>query len=140
MALKHNVEYGGWCPKGRIAEDGVIDKKYKLRQTKTSDYETRTEKNVTDSDGTLIICRYQPNVGTLLTILLCAKHGKPVLWIRPGRNIKRSDLLKAKEWICNNNIKILNCAGPRHSKDPQIYDIAFDFIEKILETVNSTLF
>lgn len=140
MALKHNADYGGWCPKGRIAEDGVIDKKYKLKQTRTSDYETRTEKNVNDSDGTLIICRYQPNVGTLLTILLCAKHGKPILWIKPEKKLKPSDVKRAKEWICKNNIKILNCAGPRLSKDPQIYGIAFEFIEKLLEAVSSTLF
>ncbi len=123
-----------------MAEDGTIDKKYKLKQTRTCDYETRTEKNVTDSDGTLIICRHQPNVGTLLTILLCAKHGKPVLWIRPGKKYKPSDLKRALKWIGDNNIKTLNCAGPRLSKDRQIYDIAYNFICRLLEALGNSLF
>lgn len=42
VAIKLNIPVGGWCPKGRKAEDGTIDAKYPLRETKTSDYETRT--------------------------------------------------------------------------------------------------
>jgi hypothetical protein len=27
-AIKHGIAHGGWCPKGRRAEDGPIDAKY----------------------------------------------------------------------------------------------------------------
>ena len=54
-AIQNGVPHGGWCPKGRKAEDGVIDARYHLRQTTSSAYSARTELNVRDSDGTVII-------------------------------------------------------------------------------------
>jgi Circularly permutated YpsA SLOG family len=53
-ALAHAVECGGWCPKGRKAEDGRIDPKYPLRETRSAAYIQRTEWNVRDSDATVL--------------------------------------------------------------------------------------
>jgi hypothetical protein len=138
-AIKMSVPHGGWCPKGRLAEDGCIDKCYRLKSTAGSDYETRTEKNVVDSDGTLVICRYKPNGGTLLTILFCAKHGKPVFHVTP-KNIKAAtQVKKILAWIDKNGIKTLNVAGPRASKDKEIYDITFKLMVKLLEKLETRL-
>jgi predicted Rossmann-fold nucleotide-binding protein len=54
FAIKHGMPHGGWCPQGRIAEDGPIDAKYQLHETPSADYVQRTEWNVRDSDGTVI--------------------------------------------------------------------------------------
>ena len=139
-AIELDFPHGGFCPKGRIAEDGCIDLKYNLKQTPASDYETRTEKNVIGSDGTLIICRHKPNVGTLLTILLCAKHGKPVLWIQPKKKCTAFDLKKTLKWVETNHIEILNVAGPRASKDKEIYSITKTFIQSIINKNSTSLF
>lgn len=139
-AIDMGVEHGGWCPRGRLAEDGQIGGKYCLKETAATDYETRTEKNVIASDGTLVICRHEPNVGTLLTILLCAKHGKPVLWIRPKHKATRIDVRKAESWIKKNKISTLNCAGPRLSKDKEIYSITYDFMCMLIEAVKPNLY
>lgn len=139
-AIDCGIEHGGWCPKGRIAEDGQIGSRYCLKETEKSDYETRTETNVTASDGTLIICRHEPNVGTLLTILLCARHGKPVLWIRPKQYTTKTDLKKTLSWIRKYKISTLNCAGPRLTKDKDIYNITYDFLCKLIDAVKSNLF
>ncbi len=138
-AISMQVEHGGWCPRGRIAEDGCIGKQYILRETRQADYETRTEANVMKSDGTLVLCRHRPDGGTLLTILLCAIHGKPVLLIQPKAKCTRQHLLKTLSWIEKNGIKVLNVAGPRASKDAGIYGIAYDFIRIVLENVSSRL-
>jgi hypothetical protein len=53
-ALARGVECGGWCPKGRKAEDGPIDPKYRLKETPSAAYLQRTEWNVRDSDGTVL--------------------------------------------------------------------------------------
>ena len=53
-AIEHKFEHGGWCPLGRLAEDGPIDPKYELTETPTAEYAQRTEWNVRDSDGTVI--------------------------------------------------------------------------------------
>src|SRR6202011_5716034 len=53
-ALQHNVPCGGWCPKGRKAEDGPINPKYPLKESSSVCYLQRTEWNVRDSDGTVL--------------------------------------------------------------------------------------
>ena len=53
-SIKNGIPHGGWCPKGRKAEDGPIDGKYQLKETPSSNYPQRTEWNVRDSDGTVV--------------------------------------------------------------------------------------
>lgn len=53
-AIAHGIPHGGWCPKGRKAEDGPIDGRYQLQETPSSSYVERTEWNVRDSDGTVV--------------------------------------------------------------------------------------
>ena len=55
VALENDIACGGWCPKGRLAEDGPIDAKYPLTETESPLLTQRTEANVRDSDGTLIL-------------------------------------------------------------------------------------
>src|SRR3954462_12829698 len=53
-AIANGIRHGGWCPRGRLAEDGVIPDFYKLRETVSTEYAVRTERNICDSDGTVI--------------------------------------------------------------------------------------
>ena len=53
FAILHDIPHGGWCPKGRLAENGVIATRYELQETSTKQYPQRTEKNVQDADGTV---------------------------------------------------------------------------------------
>jgi hypothetical protein len=81
-ALLHGLPHGGWCPKGRKAEDGVIDLKYLLTETTSAGYRTRTERNVRDSDGTLILTLSAVLTGgSLLTQNLARKHSRPSLHV-----------------------------------------------------------
>src|SRR5687768_1765349 len=54
FAIAHGLGHGGWCPRGRRAEDGPIPDRYRLRETAEADYAVRTRENVMDSDATLI--------------------------------------------------------------------------------------
>lgn len=54
-AMKLGISVGGFCPKGRRAEDGPIDKRYPLTETSSRAYPVRTEKNVRTAEGTLIL-------------------------------------------------------------------------------------
>jgi Circularly permutated YpsA SLOG family len=51
FAIWHEIPHGGWCPKGRLCENGTIDQRYQLKETSTKNYSRRTEKNVLDSEG-----------------------------------------------------------------------------------------
>jgi len=75
--LENNFSCGGWCPKGRRAENGIIPEKYPLKETLEMEYPFRTIKNVIESDGTLIITDERISGGTLLTQQITVEKNKP---------------------------------------------------------------
>ena len=54
FAIEYGLPHGGWCPRGRLAEDGPIDERYELTETPSHRYAQRTEWNVRDSDATVV--------------------------------------------------------------------------------------
>ncbi|HEY7840487.1 MAG TPA: putative molybdenum carrier protein, partial [Gammaproteobacteria bacterium] len=76
-AIRHGIAHGGWCPRGRLAEDGTVPDRYALRETNSWDYAERTERNVLDSNGTLILNSGPLEGGTLLTREFAEEHGRP---------------------------------------------------------------
>src|SRR5438067_2856021 len=80
-ALAFEVECGGWCPAGRLAEDGEIPKHYPVVELANAGYAERTARNVADSDGTLIISNGEPVGGTRETVDRCVEMQKPYLMI-----------------------------------------------------------
>lgn len=128
--LKLCIPIGGTCPKGRLAEDGPIDKKYPLIESHSADYAVRTETNVKDGDGTLILFYGDWSGGTDETKEYADKHNKP--WLAINLNEPRSPK-NVLAWIRAANIKILNVAGPRESKHPGIHLAAFNFLLKVFK-------
>jgi len=120
---------GGWCPKGRKAEDGPIAHQYPLQETPSDDYAQRTAWNVRDSDGTLILTRGQPTEGTAFTIELAERRGKPHLVLDLS---EQPDRAAVQAWITTHRIRVLNIAGPREEKNPGIYAQASQFLRRLL--------
>ena len=83
VAIELGIPRGGWCPKGRRAEDGVIAKHYPLRETPSTDYRERTRRNVRDADGTLIVTADELRGGTALTRAFAEKLRRPCLVVDP---------------------------------------------------------
>jgi predicted Rossmann-fold nucleotide-binding protein len=129
-ALEADIDCGGWCPRGRRAEDGAVPEHYPLRETPSSDYPQRTEWNVRDSDGTLVICPGPPIGGTALTISLAKKLGKPCLIVDPKRAEAAEE---TRLWIALNGIAVLNVAGPRESEVPGIQALTTRFLKGWIE-------
>ncbi|MBM4331707.1 MAG: molybdenum cofactor carrier [Deltaproteobacteria bacterium] len=133
VALELGIPCGGWCPKGRRAEDGIISTRYPMEETSSPEYPVRTEMNVEDSDGTLILTWGSPVGGTLLTLKLARKHRKPYFLLDLSQG---GDVLSVKEWIRKNHVRTLNVAGPRESEAPGIYARAAFFLKEVLINLN----
>lgn len=129
FCLENNIPCGGWCPKGRMAEDGRIPDKYPLIETQSEDYTERTRLNVEHSDGTLIIYRAEMDKGTKLTLDIINAMKKPYFSNDLSLNI---DPVIVKNWLINNAISTVNIAGPRESNCPGIYQQSIDNLSKIL--------
>lgn len=123
-AIAAGLPVGGWCPRGRKAEDGVIIKRYPLQETPSSGYTQRTEWNVRDSDGTLVFYISEMKGGTLLTLQMAEKYGRPCWCI---------DLEKEKlmELPFPRPLGILNIAGSRESEAPGIYRRVYEVLHML---------
>lgn len=131
--LEKKMKCGGWCPKGRLAEDGRIELKYPLKETENSSYDYRTRLNVLDSDGTLIIAQKKLSGGTLLTLQTATELKKPVLVSIPENDKnEEAEIIKVRQWIKTNNISVLNVAGPRKSEWNEGYNFAFQKISALI--------
>lgn len=128
-AMALGLPCGGWCPKGRRAEDGAIPMEFPLREMETADYPPRTEKNIQAADGTLLITRGAPEGGSLLTVRLSEKLKRPIRVVDLNRPPQLSAL---RAWLRKNRIQVLNVAGPRERKAPGVHDQALRFLQELL--------
>lgn len=132
-ALRNNVPCGGWCPRGRKAEDGIIPKSYPVHVLNEGGYDERTKKNVQDSDGTIIIYFGKPSGGTEKTLLYCLNEKKPYLLL-DGREVDTSSAAeRIIEFISMLAGGTLNFAGPRASEEPRAYEYTSVVINKFLQ-------
>ena len=132
-AIELGLDYGGSVPKERRAEDGPIDEKYgKLTELGSLDYRVRTQRNVTDSDATLIITRGRLSGGTMLTAKLASTQHKLYLVVDLKKMDEARTLGEATVWLNRVRPRVLNVAGPRESEVPGIYGTAYRFLRLLL--------
>ena len=124
------IPRGGWCPKGRKAEDGPIPERYPVAETESAAYEERTRRNVGDSDATLILAPGPLSGGTGLAAETAAAQGKPCLVADPLISVPDAQFVA--DWLAENEVRVLNVAGPRESAQPGIYRAAADFLAQVL--------
>lgn len=130
FALDYDFDCGGYCPKGRKSEKGIIPFKYPLVELEDEDYIHRTRLNVLESDGTIIVKdEIDLKEGTLETIKFCEQFQKPYLTydvIYDPINYE-----EFQNWLTRNNIQVLNVAGNRSSDSPGIKGKTYLLLEKL---------
>ena len=129
IALELGLPCGGWCPQGRLAEDGPIPPHYPLIDTPSADYAERTLWNVRDSDATLVLNHGALDGGTALTIEHALALGRPFLIVDLDA---QGDVAALHAWILAYQVRVLNVAGPRESKRAGIHARASAFLRKAL--------
>ncbi len=132
VAIKHGIPHGGWIPKGRLTEDGPLGEEYKLQEMETDSFPKRTEQNVLEADGTLVVTNGRLAGGSALTVRMAVKHNKPWLHVE----IRKMSMIYAvrlvQAWLIDNGVSVLNIAGPRASHDPEIYAVVKSLMERLL--------
>ncbi len=137
-ALAAGFPCGGWAPKGRMAEDGAIPKRYPLDECSIAGYEERTRLNVRDSDATLILTWGAApedmmgdtgEDGTGLTIEWASRLSKPTLVVDLATP---TDTAGIADWLEGERAKVLNVAGPRESTVPGIRAAAAELMAAVL--------
>jgi hypothetical protein len=121
VALRLKIACGGWCPGDRRAEDGVIPACYPLKPLRGAGYRRRTRQNVIDSDGTVISSFGALTGGSKTTAGFAKLDGKPVLVIDAKINAPTEAAVLLAVFLLKYRIGALNVAGPRASKQTEIY-------------------
>jgi len=135
-AIACGLPIGGFVPLGRWAEDGTVPSKYKgLTECDSADPAVRTRLNVENSDATLILSHGKLAGGSLVTWQAARTARKPCLHIDLDRNSDDSAVEKIVLWIRTGDFYELNIAGPRASKDPEIYDHAHGILVRVFNEV-----
>ena len=132
VAIALGIEHGGWCPRGRLSEDGTIPSRYQLTEMDSADYPVRTEQNVIDSDATLILYEGKLKGGTLLTRRICKRLDKPFLCLRIDHKLPAD----VRGWLLETRPATLNIAGPRESTSGGIFERSLEFLLAALVPAN----
>lgn len=129
-AIARGIAHGGWCPKGRKAEDGEIPAHYNLQEMDSPDYPPRTRQNVIDSDGTVIFIMYELTRGSKLTVDIARREKKPFIVL----DFEASDPgAILREWFESHAIAVLNVAGPRASSEPAIVAFVHNVLSRSMD-------
>lgn len=128
-ALEAGLDAGGWCPAGRLSEDGTIPEFYPIRETPKPEYEQRTEWNVRDSDATLILHEGSVVGGTAFTMEAARRWGRPYIEVDLRANPPAESVWR---WLEAHRVKVLNVAGPRESGCVGIHARSLRFLRKLV--------
>lgn len=131
-ALECGFPCGGWCPAGRLAEDGVLDRRYPLQELVGGDYTARTLRNVLDSDATLIVHYGPMRGGTLQTWEFCREYSRPVCCVDAAATDIDTAAESVRQFIKQHAVGVLNVAGPRASQWPAGYAWAHRLVQRLI--------
>jgi hypothetical protein len=131
VARALGLTIGGWCPRGRWAEDGPLSADYPLRETASAEPADRTRLNVRDSDATLVLTLGAADAGTRLTIDIARELGRRLAVF----DVAIADATDVRAWLAMTKPARLNVAGPRESNAPGIYDRARTLLLDVFRNV-----
>lgn len=137
-AISCGIPHGGWCPKERRAEDGMIPGHYQLQETASDDYTERTRANVKESDATVVFSYGELSGGSRLTAEVCSKRRKPCLVVDLNVCDNKQACRDITNWLKQEFLIadiILNVAGSRESHAPGIHDRVRDIVVMVLKGV-----
>jgi hypothetical protein len=134
-ALAAQFPCGGWCPTDRKAEDGPIPERYPMCLMAEGGYRPRILKNVQASDGTAILFNQSLTGGTKLTRDMCIHEKKPFIVLDAMQISVGRAANAVVRFIGENEIQIMNVAGPRASGWAEGYAFALAVVGGVIAHV-----
>jgi hypothetical protein len=140
-ALERGFPCGGWCPEGRLAEDGPLPPRYPLHELPGGTTADRTERNVLDSNATLILAPGPLTGGTRLTRECSQRLQRPFLVIElnaerdSDSSHEPSALERIRSFLRETDCEVLNIAGPRASEWRDGYRMSVALVSALLDTL-----
>ena len=133
VAIDLGYECGGWVPRGRLDENGIIPGSYpNLTEAEDEQPETRTELNIRDSDATVIFSHGHLFGGSDYTKIKADEIGKPNRHIDLTKLSVSEAVEDLRSWLEDIDPRVINIAGPRASNDHDIYKDTYLVLKSLL--------
>ncbi|RJQ79506.1 MAG: hypothetical protein C4519_10985 [Desulfobacteraceae bacterium] len=129
VAIKLGIVHGGWTSRGKRNEEGRLPAHYNLKETSSFGFQDASEKNVFESDGTLVISKGVQTPGTTKAVQLALKHQRQFLHVDLMQHALFEAASLSCSWMAQRQINSVFITGPLASEEPQIYGQA----QKLLE-------
>ncbi|MFL6537341.1 MAG: YpsA SLOG family protein [Chthoniobacterales bacterium] len=136
-ALSLGIESGGWCPAGRLDENGRIPDQYPVRELPNGGFPERTLQNVLDSDATIIIHPGSLHGGTADTARICDQKRKPFMLIDASITTAEDAAHEIGRFVHTHHVRVLNVAGPRASEWWDGYAFVVETITTFLNEISA---
>jgi hypothetical protein len=132
-AVRLDLPHEGWCYKGRMSDDGVLNARYNVKDIDTPSYFDRLKRNIVDSEGTVVLSHGQLVVGTKAAKDLAEKYGKPFLNINLSKHPLNHAIALIRKWLAKHDIDTIYFTGTKTSGgyNPNVYDEVIQIIEGI---------
>ncbi len=132
-AIRLDIPHEGWCYRNRKTDGGVLPEHYNVREIKNPSYFERLEKNIIDSDGTVVLTYGQLAVRSKAVRDLADKHNKPLLNVNLGERPLNHTVSLIREWMTNHEIDTIYFTGSKTSRgrSTKIYDVVIQIIEGV---------
>jgi hypothetical protein len=141
-AIRLDIPHEGWCYRNRKTDGGVLPEHYNVREIKNPSYFERLEKNIIDSDGTVVLTYGQLAVRSKAVRDLADKHNKPLLNVNLGERPINHIVSLIREWMTNHEIDTIYFTGSKPGRDrsTKIYDVVIQIIESVCGVTREKFF
>jgi hypothetical protein len=130
VAVKLGITHGGWAPRGMRNAQGPLPEQYGLQEVSALGFRYAMEKNIIDSDGTLLVTRGRTSIETRFAVETALSHQRQLLHLDLSQYSTFEAASLASSWIALQRIKKLFISGPSEEPDSKVYDLT----KKVLET------
>ena len=120
-AIQFKISHAGWAYKGRKTDDGVLPEEYNVKGIDNPSYFERLEKNIFDSEGTVILTYGQLLIGLKGVRDLAEKHKKPCLHLELTECKTNHAISSIRKWMENHEIEVVYFTGPKPAGNSKVY-------------------
>ena len=106
IAIKLGIAHGGWTSRGRHNEDGRLPEMYRLEETSILGFQEALRKNVSESDGTLVISRGKSTPHTKEAVRTTLELERQLLHVDLSQHPLFEAASLVSSWMAQKHIKI----------------------------------
>jgi hypothetical protein len=134
-AIQFDIPHAGWAYKGRKTEEGVLPEQYNVKGIDNPSYFERLEKNIIDSEGTVILTYGQLLIGLKGVRELAENLKKPCLHVELMECTTNHAISSIRKWMLNHEIEVVYFTGQKPvGGASKIYRDVIRIIEGIFRT------